>query len=114
VPDWTDYDVLSFADVARRFGITDRTLRRWTDDGYFPRATTFGRQIGWRWGQIRRWMKATEFLQGLGLTRLVPPEEAETEVDEGATGGHSRTPTGHSRTSGDIGPEGGSGTGKRR
>ena len=100
--DRSDYDVLSQADVARRFNVTDRTLRRWIDDGYFPRPTTFGRQVGWRWGQISRWMEATEFLQGLGITRLVPPEEEETEVDEDATTGHSRTPTGHSRTSGDT------------
>jgi hypothetical protein len=95
-------------------------MRRWISGGYFPRPTMFGRQQGWRWGQIRRWMQATEFLQGLGITRLIPPDDDETVVEEDnastgmdATGGHPRTPTGHLRTSGDIGPTSSSGNKKR-
>lgn len=90
--DRSDYDLLTINEVARVFPVDEKTLRRWIEDGYFPAATVFGRQPRWRWAMVKRWMEATEFLQGMGLTRLIPPE----------TEGHGGTPGGHLGTSGDI------------
>lgn len=94
-----EYDILTTLDICRTYAIDERTLRRWIDGKYFPRPTMFGRRKGWRRGLIRRYMEATEFLQGLGLTALVPADDGEDDNDTG----HLRTPTGHSRTSDDPG-----------
>ena len=75
--DRPDFEVLAPLDVAKLFGIDERTLRRWITEGYFPRQTSFGKRKGWRPAQIQKWMDATEYLQGLGLSVLVPPEEEE-------------------------------------
>lgn len=106
--DRSDYDLLTASEVARVFPVDEKTLRRWIDDGYFPGPTVYGRQSRWRWGMVKRWMEATEFLQGLGLTRLVPPDE------DGTPRGHLGTPEGHLGTSGDIDPPGPSGSKKPR
>ena len=73
-----DFDIMTAHEAAKVVGVDERTLRRWVNEGYFPKATFFGKRKGWRPGQIQRWMDATEFLQGLGLTTLVPPEDDES------------------------------------
>lgn len=70
-----ELDIMVARDVCRLFGIDERTLQRWVKDKFFPKATMYGRQRGWRRGQLQKWMEATELLQGLGLTTLVAPNE---------------------------------------
>lgn len=61
--------------MARLFAVDERTVDRMVADRLLPRPVKYGRQPRWRWGLIRRWMEATEFLQGLGVE--LPPEDDE-------------------------------------
>ena len=69
-----DTEWMTHTEVAKLWPISEDTLRKWVREGYFPRPTVFGRQQRWRWKTIRLWIEATEYLQSIGVTTLIPPE----------------------------------------
>ena len=68
MPEWKDTDLLTAADVAKLLGVTsEATVERMVEDRTCPKPTLFGKQKRWRWGVIRQWMDAVEFIQLHGL-----------------------------------------------
>lgn len=67
-----DNDLLSIIDLAKYLGgISERTVERMIDDRLCPRPLILTSQRMWRWGTIKRWLEAVEFLQQNNL--LLPP-----------------------------------------
>ncbi len=71
--DRDDFDLLLKADICKMFNVDERTVERMVSERLMPRPTKYGKQVRWRWGIIRKWMEATETLQGMGV--ILPDDE---------------------------------------
>jgi excisionase family DNA binding protein len=60
--------LLNQHDVAKYFGVTDRTLRTWIQIGELPSPIVLGRKQYWLQTELQAWL-----LQRAGNTRATPP-----------------------------------------
>jgi len=69
-------DILDERAVARAFGVTERTLRRWIRDGIAPPHFKIGRKRWWRREAILAHMARNESPSG----RVAPPRARRNKV----------------------------------
>lgn len=95
-PEWNDDDLLTAAELAKHLGYeSEKSIERMVEERTCPRPTKYGRKRYWRFGIIRKWKEAVEFMQQHGV--VLPSEndgQNETDTD---TNGNSGTSTDNAR-----------------
>jgi predicted DNA-binding transcriptional regulator AlpA len=84
-------DLLIAADLARYLNVTEKTIKRYVDDGVIPPPIQFGGQTRWVWGDVQDWVRALSVLARMGKKK----NSLDTE-------GHGRTNDTHSGTNQDT------------
>ncbi len=50
-------DIISSAELAKRLGVHERTVRRWRNEGTGPPVLWAGGVARYRWGEVLEWLR---------------------------------------------------------
>jgi predicted DNA-binding transcriptional regulator AlpA len=95
----TDNTLLTVADLAKMLQLSQRRVREMVLEGECPSPFKLGGAVRWRWGTIRKWVEAVEFLTAMRQGKT-------TETRKAAKSGEERrsAAAGKKATSGDSEP----------